>query len=254
MENEATINTAVGGGAYDHLGLVLTGQRYIQLTGVNFALPDNPGPVLAPPHSFMGPAELENLCITHRQQLTAYQKYNQLLAAVNNKYTKALKQSPVGYTNRTTFEVLQHVYGKYGHITPAMLQSSYAAMNHPYNPPLLIEDLFDQINAAQDLATDNGTSYSELQLVSITFVLIFQQGVLNDACKEWRRRPPTEHTWVNFQDHFTEAHRELNKLQTVAHQADFTANMAELGNISINKCTAQALADLISAMEEDMLA
>eukprot|EP00957_Ditylum_brightwellii_P113608 8661747-Ditylum_brightwellii.AAC.1 len=81
---------------------------------------------------------------------------------MNNKYTEALKQHPVGYTNRTTFEVLTHLYGNYGHITPVMLQVSYAAMNQPYNPSLPFEDLFDQVNAGQDLATSNGTGYSEL--------------------------------------------------------------------------------------------
>eukprot|EP00957_Ditylum_brightwellii_P157163 11961780-Ditylum_brightwellii.AAC.1 len=110
---------------------------------------------------------------------------------------------------------------------PAMLQASYAAMNQPYNPSLPIEDLFNKISAGQDLATANGTSYSEPQIISITYALIFQQGVLHDACEEWRRRPAADHTWVNFQDHFAEAHRELNKLQTAAHQAGFTANLAE---------------------------
>eukprot|EP00957_Ditylum_brightwellii_P022958 1732993-Ditylum_brightwellii.AAC.1 len=33
MENAATMDTTVGGGAHGHLGLVLTGQHYLQLTG-----------------------------------------------------------------------------------------------------------------------------------------------------------------------------------------------------------------------------
>eukprot|EP00957_Ditylum_brightwellii_P175726 13380238-Ditylum_brightwellii.AAC.1 len=49
MENAATINSMVGGGAHDHLGLTLTGQRYLQQTGVNFSPPNNLGPVLVPP-------------------------------------------------------------------------------------------------------------------------------------------------------------------------------------------------------------
>eukprot|EP00957_Ditylum_brightwellii_P106836 8150585-Ditylum_brightwellii.AAC.1 len=32
MENTATMDTTVGGGAHGHLGLVLTGQHYLQLT------------------------------------------------------------------------------------------------------------------------------------------------------------------------------------------------------------------------------
>eukprot|EP00957_Ditylum_brightwellii_P029208 2207804-Ditylum_brightwellii.AAC.1 len=182
MQNTATINSTVGEGAYGHLGRVLAGKRYLQLMGVNFAPPNNLGPVPVLSCHFMGPTELENLCITHRQQLNTYQKYhnmdkalqNQLLASVNDEYTKALKQNPVGYMNRNTFEVLQHLYSDYGHIMPAMLQALYAAMDQPYNPTLPIEDLFDQINVVQDLAMANGTGYSEPQVISITCALIFQ--------------------------------------------------------------------------------
>eukprot|EP00957_Ditylum_brightwellii_P172214 13109925-Ditylum_brightwellii.AAC.1 len=80
MKNVVIIGTTIGGGAHGHLSLVLTGRRYLQLTGVNFAPPNNPGhvPVPLPPHHFMEPAELENFCITHCQQLTTHQKYQNM--------------------------------------------------------------------------------------------------------------------------------------------------------------------------------
>ena len=63
-----------------------------------------------------------------------------------------------------------------------MLQDSYTRMTAPYNLSAPIEDLFEQINAAQDLATANVTGYMDAEIVSIAFAFIFQQGVLNDEC------------------------------------------------------------------------
>eukprot|EP00957_Ditylum_brightwellii_P109162 8327369-Ditylum_brightwellii.AAC.1 len=53
-----------------------------------------------------------------------------------------------------------------------MLQDSYARMNAPYNLSDPIEDWFEQINAAQDLATANGTGYKKAQIASIMHVVI----------------------------------------------------------------------------------
>eukprot|EP00957_Ditylum_brightwellii_P074028 5625006-Ditylum_brightwellii.AAC.1 len=182
MENAATIDLTVRGGEHGHLILVLIGQCYLQLMWVNFAQSNNLGLNLVLLQAFMESVELENLCTTDCLQLATYQKYhntdkalhNLFLATVNDKYTKVSKQNPVGYTHRTMFEVLHHLYGNYVHITPAILQASYAAMNQPYNPSLWIEDLFDQVNVAQDLTTANGIGYSELQLISIAYALIYQ--------------------------------------------------------------------------------
>eukprot|EP00957_Ditylum_brightwellii_P191220 14559902-Ditylum_brightwellii.AAC.1 len=150
MENTATIDITIGEGAYGYLALVLTCQRTHTSTALSL-------------HGTSRAGEFWNNSQT-------------LLVTVDDKYTKALKQSPVGYINRMTFKVLQHMYNTYGYITLAMLQASYAAMNQLYDPSLPIEDLFDQINAAQDLAITNGTRYSETKVISITFALNFQQG------------------------------------------------------------------------------
>eukprot|EP00957_Ditylum_brightwellii_P028255 2134068-Ditylum_brightwellii.AAC.1 len=83
----------------------------------------------------MTPAELEILKITYQQQLNTYQTYNNTDKALMN-------------------QILATVSNK----------SIPKAMNQPYTLLLHIEDLFEQINVAQDLATANGTEYSKAQL------------------------------------------------------------------------------------------
>eukprot|EP00957_Ditylum_brightwellii_P096090 7320598-Ditylum_brightwellii.AAC.1 len=70
---------------------------------------------------------------------------------------------------------MEHLYNNHGRITHTMLQDSYTRMTAPYSLFAPIEDLLEQINAAQDLAPANGTGYMDAEIVSIAFALIFQQ-------------------------------------------------------------------------------
>eukprot|EP00957_Ditylum_brightwellii_P024773 1871988-Ditylum_brightwellii.AAC.1 len=92
------------------------------------------------------------------------------------------------------------------------------------------------------------TQFTENQLVTKAFNLIFVTGVHNDACKEWRRKAPTNKTWINFCTHFTDVHKELMELQEAVQQTRYTANMAE---INIQEQMTEALSHLYAAMEED---
>eukprot|EP00957_Ditylum_brightwellii_P131825 10052630-Ditylum_brightwellii.AAC.1 len=92
---------------------------------------------------------------------------------------------------------------------------------------------FKQIETARDLASANITAYTKAKLTSIVFSLIFQQRVLNDACRTCCHRPAAELTWGNFIVHSTEAHQELAELQAAAQQSAFVAsNMAEAEHMS----------------------
>eukprot|EP00957_Ditylum_brightwellii_P141240 10761021-Ditylum_brightwellii.AAC.1 len=45
MENASKIPSTIGGGNHGHLGLIIEAPKYLQLTGVAFTMPPNPGPV-----------------------------------------------------------------------------------------------------------------------------------------------------------------------------------------------------------------
>jgi len=156
MENASAIPSTVGGGNHGHFGLVIEAPKYLQVTGVAFVAPPNPGPVPLARRPFMTPAEIENERQTHRAELVAFQTYhncdkalqNQLITAVEERYIKGLHQGIVGYSNRTTYKFLAHLYAHYGIITPSMLQESYAKMTQPYNPAMPIKMFFEQLEAA----------------------------------------------------------------------------------------------------------
>eukprot|EP00957_Ditylum_brightwellii_P163901 12478183-Ditylum_brightwellii.AAC.1 len=109
MENAASIDTIIGGGLHGHLALVITPARYLQLTGHSFVPPQNPRPTPIMPNQFMMTAEAETISQNHRAQLAIYNKFlntnkvlkKQLLHAIDDQYTKALKQGMIGYTHCT---------------------------------------------------------------------------------------------------------------------------------------------------------
>eukprot|EP00957_Ditylum_brightwellii_P081763 6220759-Ditylum_brightwellii.AAC.1 len=125
-------------------------------------------------------------------------------------------------------------------------------MTQPYNPALPIKMFFEQIETACDLVHATGTAYTEAQLVSIIFSLIFQQGVVNNACCMWQSRPAAKHTWYNFVQHFTEAYQELTELQLVAHQGGSAANNVMGAEPSPDQAV-QMLGDLLHTTEEDKI-
>eukprot|EP00957_Ditylum_brightwellii_P102043 7777773-Ditylum_brightwellii.AAC.1 len=99
-------------------------------------------------------AEAETIWQNHRLQLAVYNKFlntdkalkNLLLHAVDDQYTKALKQGMIGYTHCTTMQLLENLYRNYGHVTPMMLAVADTQLQQPFNPSLPIEDFFEQFD------------------------------------------------------------------------------------------------------------
>ena len=50
--------------------------------------------------------------------------------------------------------------------------------------------LIDQVENAQEYATDGHQPYSPAQLISNAYNLVYQTGVYIDDCEEWDELPP----------------------------------------------------------------
>eukprot|EP00957_Ditylum_brightwellii_P151160 11509720-Ditylum_brightwellii.AAC.1 len=129
-------------------------------------------------------------------------------------------------------------------------------MAQPFNPAAPIEDLFEQISNRQDLAIADGVPFSEVQLVTKAYDLIFKMGVHNEACREWNQKQTADKTYLNLLDHFTRAHRKLHQLQTAARNAGYTANLvkAHEPDEELRHRTAEAIANLAEGTTSDRTA
>ena len=84
--------------------------------------------------------------------------------------------------------------------------------------------LFDQINDAQDFAVAAGQPYTNNQLLTTAYNLVYATGLFFDDCKALNRLPPNIKTMDNFKTMFQQAQQELHNQQRIAQQAGFQAN------------------------------
>ena len=71
---------------------------------------------------------------------------------MHDLYLKTLKHFITGYANVSTLEMLNHLNTSYGKMTPQDLQLLDSEMKAPYDPQLPIENLYEQIENAKDVA------------------------------------------------------------------------------------------------------
>ena len=74
----------------------------------------------------------------------------QLLGAVDDMFTRVLKNRYIGYANVTTKKLLNHLFATYGKITGNDLRVNDTRMNASYDVNLPIEVLFDQVEDRMD--------------------------------------------------------------------------------------------------------
>ena len=122
--------------------------------------------------------------------------------------------------------MLNHLYAAYGKMTPQDLQQLDEDMKRPYNPTLPIENLFDQIEIAKDLAQAANAPYAEAQLLNIACNLVFQSSFFPETCCEWRKLPNNQKTWLQFKTMFMEAHQDFQDTSTQGQSPYHPANAA----------------------------
>ena len=118
-----------------------------------------------------------------------------------------------------------------------------------------IEMLFDQIEDAQDFAAAAGQPYSNNQLLTTAYNLVYATGLFFDDCKAWNRLPANQKTMDNFKTTFQQVQRELHDQQRTAQQAGFQANgiwcQPTTNNENPLQETTEALANLATATASD---
>ena len=114
---------------------------------------------------------------------------------------------------------------------------------------------FDQNEDAQDFAAAAGQPYSNNQLLTTAYNLVYATGLFFDDCKAWNRLPTNQKTMDHFKTTFQLAQRELRYQQRTAQQAGFQANgiwcQPTTNNDNPLQETAEALANLDIATASD---
>jgi hypothetical protein len=218
--NAISVPSARGNGSLGHYALVVSNAKYVLAEAVAFDPPVSPG--VAPVHPPQGTAA--QITEINRQFLADQREYHlyssteaklkqQLLMAVPNTYTNALKDKFVGFANVTTLQILTHLNTDYGAITTDDLDANMKLLHKEWSPAHPIEDLFEQIWSCREFAINNDP-ISEQTAVRAALANLEASGLFGDAIRDWRKRPTAEKTLVNFTMDFKQADAERQRQQT----------------------------------------
>ena len=190
--NAASIPTTLGGGTHGYLGLILSPAAYATIAATQFIEPIYPGQHPNIPAG-TSTANTSTIVRRHTEDLHQWREFknvnttlkNQLLSTLDDIYIRTLKDHHVGYMNQSIRSILQHLFDKYGNITPLELEDNDTRMHATWDPNSPFDCLVKHIEDGQDYADDGGQPYTAKQLLCITYTLVFKTGLYFEDCKTW---------------------------------------------------------------------
>ena len=265
--NASSVTTDLGGGANGHLGLVLTPAEYNAVSATAYNRPTHPGNL----NIAAGTAQHEatRLRNEHKEAVRLFREtidvekalIKQVVAALEPKYLKSLRNANSNAITRPLHEVLDYLFTKYGVVNADTLmdiEDKVKTMEYSLSDPLIV--MFNEIEELERLGIAATNPYREMQLVQIGLKIIKNTNDIEDAINKWYSRPAAEHTWNNFKNHFEDARELLKKvrgenMQTSSfQQANYVANEVSARIARTQESILQAFAAQQQTMAEQQTA
>ena len=217
--------------------MVLTPAEYTTVNATAYNRPTHPGPLVIAPGTAQH--EATRLRTEHKEAIRLFREtidvekalIKQIVAAVEPKYLKSLRDTNSNAINVPVHAVLTHLFNKYGEVNADTLmdiEDKTKAMEYNLVDPLIV--VFNEIEELARLGTAADNPFSDKQLVQIGLKIIKNTNDFENAINAWYERPALEHTWDNFKNHFDEAREVLKKVRgsdmrnTAFQQVTFIAN------------------------------
>ena len=224
-QNASSVYSNLGGGAHGHLGLILSPQMYALISNVPYVRPGHPGTLIIPPNATRQASALqertwkEELRVFHEVRGVEQALIAQIVNAVEESYLLSVRNRTTGQYTGNVGEILRHLQGRYGRITPGQLQEFDLEITQmTYDPVNPIEQVFNRIEDLVDYGEIASNAYTQNQAISKAYNILNKTGVFKEYIKTWKRRPAVEHTWINFKEHFRQGHDELQETDDLTLQ------------------------------------
>ena len=174
---------------------------------------------------------------------------------IDDMYVKGITDRNVGLANVTIKKIFEFLFQNYGNITQYNIEANDKKLKEKWDANSPIEMLFDQIKDAQDFASAARQPYTNNQLLTTAYNLVYTTGLFFDDCKAWNCLPALQTTMDNFKTMLQQAQRELCDQQRTAQQAGSQANgiwclPSTMNNHPLQE-TAEALDNLATATASD---
>ena len=252
--NAYSVQTNLGCGTVGYARLTLQPATYATISIAAWVPPANPGTqAVIPPNATTN--QITRLNRAFDTATTIYATYRlvgnalkkQLLAAVDDIFICSLKAPYIGYGNVTALNLLTHLFATYAQISPGDLATNESRMTRDYDPNLPIETLFLQIEDAVAYADHGNDPIPAVTVTNRAYNLVFKTGIFLDDCRDWKRLPALQKTWIEFKAFFARAHQEWRETQATTAAAQFGAN----NMVDTAAATANAISDLSVATAAD---
>jgi hypothetical protein len=234
----------------------MTDAEHLAVVGAGnaFQIPRNPGTLVHPINATA--PQISEAVRLHKEALATFQLYhnvdkalrNQLIKATPEVFIQATKDPILGFGRCTCLTILTHLRTAYGEITPDELDRNLERMSAAWHPPTPIEDLFEQLRAGAEFATEGGDTPSTPQMVRLGYNLIYKTGLFPQVCREWRDKPAADKTFDNLKLHFKKWDKDRKLLATSSSAGYHGANHASNVPSSDSQDTLSQLQQQIQAL------
>ena len=122
-----------------------------------------------------------------------------IFGTVKEAYLVDIRNRTTNSTNDIVTGVLTHLQDNYGHLMPhELLGCEDIIKKKNYNPRDPIATVFSAVEELLEFTNITRTSYTQLQAVNISYVIIHRTGKFGLAIRDWNRMPEIQNTWVQF--------------------------------------------------------
>lgn len=220
--NAQSVDSFRGGGEFGHLGAIMPEHDYLARAGVPFIPPPHPGDIPAGAAANRVWKEVLNQWEHYRALIATLRA--QILAALNVRYIVALQDDNGLFGGVTIPAFLAYLTTTYGQLTPYELEANREKLAAQWDPSNPIEGLWTHI--AKIRLIDPTIDDSVVMLK--TQDALAKSGVFTHYLQTWRDKPVVDHTWVNFQDHFSRADLDRKHALTTQAAGYHSAHMAHM--------------------------
>jgi hypothetical protein len=223
--NSRAIDTHLDGGTLGHLGLIVSDASYAMISPATDAGPtlciSPTAPGRDPANTDGTAAQISAARHIWEEDVHTYRTYTsvqqalkkQIISVFEPMYLDVMNDNMVGFTNISSRDMLDHLFGTYGNITAVDLEINFEHMRRAWDPQQPVESLFNQIQDCADYSEAGGLLIGHPQQINVGYATIFATGHFMSACRRWNKKPLTDKTWAQFKAHFSAAHRQHKQMQ-----------------------------------------
>ena len=246
----ANIPTALGGGNFGHVGVIMEPTAYATMTGgTEFVDPINPGVYptgLAANAAATVRARAE---AEHKELINQFETFegvrqgvkDLILEAVDNEYLIEIEHETLGFLNQTPRQMLDHLLARGGALdfadTKQLLAERDGEWNISENPQLY----FNRVEKAIKGLLRNGINSDPNERRDIALYYLKATGEFDAAVREWEAKPAEAKTWASIKTFISTEYAKENK-QNKLTAKQFKANAIDE--------QAEATEELIAALTE----